>query len=87
MITRGAAGLTLLVRGGKIAHVPARPREMFDVSGAGDTVVAALALALAVGSDSGARHARQYCRRDRRDQSGHRCCHRGRVGPNFKPGN
>ncbi len=51
MITRGPAGLSLMARGGEIAHIIARPREIFDVSGAGDTVVAALALALAVGSD------------------------------------
>jgi D-beta-D-heptose 7-phosphate kinase / D-beta-D-heptose 1-phosphate adenosyltransferase len=51
MITRGAAGLPLMVRGAGIAHIAARPREVFDVSGAGDTVVAALALALAAGAD------------------------------------
>src|ERR1700678_3554838 len=51
MITRGAAGLSLMARGGDITHIAARPREVFDVSGAGDTVVAALSLALAAGSD------------------------------------
>jgi D-beta-D-heptose 7-phosphate kinase/D-beta-D-heptose 1-phosphate adenosyltransferase len=51
MITRGSAGLSLMARGGKPLHIAARPRDVFDVSGAGDTVVAALALALAVGSD------------------------------------
>ncbi|HXR94282.1 MAG TPA: D-glycero-beta-D-manno-heptose-7-phosphate kinase [Rhizomicrobium sp.] len=50
MITRGAAGLSVMERGGQITHITARPREVFDVSGAGDTVVAALALALASGS-------------------------------------
>ena len=51
MITRGTAGLSLMARGGDVAQIAARPREVFDVSGAGDTVVAALALALAAGSD------------------------------------
>jgi D-beta-D-heptose 7-phosphate kinase/D-beta-D-heptose 1-phosphate adenosyltransferase len=49
LITRGAAGLSLAVRDQGIAHIAGRPREVFDVSGAGDTVVAALALALAAG--------------------------------------
>jgi D-beta-D-heptose 7-phosphate kinase / D-beta-D-heptose 1-phosphate adenosyltransferase len=47
LITRGSAGMTLLVRGKDALHIPAHAREVFDVSGAGDTVVAALALALA----------------------------------------
>lgn len=51
MITRGAAGLSLMARGGEVSHIAARPREVFDVSGAGDTVVAALSLALAAGGD------------------------------------
>jgi D-beta-D-heptose 7-phosphate kinase/D-beta-D-heptose 1-phosphate adenosyltransferase len=51
MITRGSSGLSLLARGGEVIHVAARPRDVFDVSGAGDTVVAALGLALAAGGD------------------------------------
>jgi len=51
LITRGPAGLSLAERGRDIVHVPSRAREVFDVSGAGDTVVAALALSLAVKSD------------------------------------
>ena len=51
IITRGAAGLSLMKRSSDITHIAARPREVFDVSGAGDTVVAALALSLAAGSD------------------------------------
>jgi D-beta-D-heptose 7-phosphate kinase/D-beta-D-heptose 1-phosphate adenosyltransferase len=46
LITRGALGMALAERGRAIEHIPARRREVFDVSGAGDTVVAALALAL-----------------------------------------
>jgi D-beta-D-heptose 7-phosphate kinase/D-beta-D-heptose 1-phosphate adenosyltransferase len=51
MITRGGDGLTLLARGQDVVHIPAHRREVFDVSGAGDTVVATLALALAAKSD------------------------------------
>lgn len=51
LVTRGAAGLSLAERGRDIVHVPSRARDVFDVSGAGDTVVAALALSLAVQSD------------------------------------
>ena len=51
LITRGAAGVSLMARGREVVHIPARSRDVFDVSGAGDTVVAALALALATGSD------------------------------------
>ena len=51
LVTRGPAGLSLAERGQKIVHIPSRARDVFDVSGAGDTVVAALALSLAAGSD------------------------------------
>jgi D-beta-D-heptose 7-phosphate kinase/D-beta-D-heptose 1-phosphate adenosyltransferase len=49
LITRGQAGLSLAVRDRDIVHIASRAREVFDVSGAGDTVVAALALMLAAG--------------------------------------
>ncbi|MEX2643225.1 MAG: PfkB family carbohydrate kinase, partial [Acetobacterales bacterium] len=45
LVTRSQDGLTLLA-GDEVHHMPARAREVFDVSGAGDTVVAALATAL-----------------------------------------
>jgi D-beta-D-heptose 7-phosphate kinase/D-beta-D-heptose 1-phosphate adenosyltransferase len=51
LVTRGPAGLSLVEREEDAIHVPARARDVFDVSGAGDTVVAALALSLAAGSD------------------------------------
>jgi D-beta-D-heptose 7-phosphate kinase/D-beta-D-heptose 1-phosphate adenosyltransferase len=51
LITRGPAGLSLAERGRDVFHVASRARDVFDVSGAGDTVVAALALSLAAGSD------------------------------------
>jgi len=49
LVTRAAKGMSLAVRGEGIRHYPGRPREVFDVSGAGDTALAALGLALAAG--------------------------------------
>ena len=49
LVTRGADGMTLYRDGARGAHVAAAAREVFDVTGAGDTVVATLALALAAG--------------------------------------
>lgn len=49
LVTQGAQGMTLLTPHGA-QRIPARtPREVFDVSGAGDTVAAVLALGLAIG--------------------------------------
>jgi D-beta-D-heptose 7-phosphate kinase/D-beta-D-heptose 1-phosphate adenosyltransferase len=51
LVTQGAHGMTLLRPEGAL-RIPARtPQEVFDVSGAGDTVVAVLALGLATGLD------------------------------------
>jgi len=50
LITRGERGMLLLASDGASLAVPTRAREVFDVSGAGDTVVATLALALAAGA-------------------------------------
>jgi len=49
LVTRGAAGMTLLEAGKEPFHTHARARAVFDVTGAGDTVVGTLALALAAG--------------------------------------
>lgn len=48
LVTRGAKGMTLVETAGEasVMHLPARLREVHDVSGAGDTAIAALALAL-----------------------------------------
>ena len=52
VVTRGAQGMSALVREtGEGIHLPARPREVYDVSGAGDTSLAALGLALAAGAE------------------------------------
>ncbi len=47
LVTRSADGMTLFRTDRPEVHVPAIAKEVFDVTGAGDTVVAALALALA----------------------------------------
>jgi hypothetical protein len=51
LITRGAEGMSLFERGGRVTHLPTVAREVFDVTGAGDTVVATYALALACGAE------------------------------------
>lgn len=47
LITRSEKGMTLLCRDGEPLQLPTRAQEVFDVTGAGDTVVATLAVALA----------------------------------------
>lgn len=49
LITRGEQGMTLLQKGAGELHWPARAREVYDVTGAGDTVIATLAAGLAAG--------------------------------------
>lgn len=49
LVTRGEHGLSLLRPEQAELHLPARAREVFDVTGAGDTVIATLAAALAAG--------------------------------------
>lgn len=51
LVTRGEHGMTLLRPGHPALHLPARAREVFDVTGAGDTVISTLAGALAAGED------------------------------------
>jgi D-beta-D-heptose 7-phosphate kinase/D-beta-D-heptose 1-phosphate adenosyltransferase len=50
LVTRAGQGMSLLRRGGSVTHVRTRAREVFDVSGAGDTVLAALGAAVAAGA-------------------------------------
>jgi rfaE bifunctional protein kinase chain/domain len=50
LLTRGEKGMTLLEQDLPPCTIPAAAREVFDVTGAGDTVVAALALCLAAGA-------------------------------------
>ncbi len=49
LVTRGEHGMTLLRPQEEEMHLPARAREVFDVTGAGDTVIAVLAAAVAAG--------------------------------------
>ncbi|MDX1490921.1 MAG: bifunctional D-glycero-beta-D-manno-heptose-7-phosphate kinase/D-glycero-beta-D-manno-heptose 1-phosphate adenylyltransferase HldE [Pseudohongiellaceae bacterium] len=51
LVTRGEHGMTLLRPDLPALHLPARAREVFDVTGAGDTVIATLAASLAAGHD------------------------------------
>ena len=51
LVTQSENGMTLVPRMGEVIHVPAHPVKVRDVSGAGDTVAAALSLALASGAD------------------------------------
>ncbi len=51
IITRGSEGMTLMERSRNAVHLPVTAREVYDVSGAGDTVVATLGLALAAGAN------------------------------------
>jgi rfaE bifunctional protein kinase chain/domain len=50
LLTRSEEGMTLF-RKNEVTHVSAQAREVFDVSGAGDTVISALAVALTAGWD------------------------------------
>ena len=51
LVTRGPHGMTGFQPGRPPIHVPAQAREVYDVTGAGDTVAATLTLALAAGAD------------------------------------
>lgn len=50
LITRGEQGMSLFERSGRIIHIPTMAREVYDVTGAGDTVIGALTLAMASGA-------------------------------------
>lgn len=50
VVTRGEHGLSLFERGRAPVEVPTAAREVFDVTGAGDSVIATMALALAAGA-------------------------------------
>ena len=50
LVTRSRNGMTIVSGEGGVTHLGAEAREVFDVSGAGDTVVSALAAALAAGA-------------------------------------
>jgi D-beta-D-heptose 7-phosphate kinase/D-beta-D-heptose 1-phosphate adenosyltransferase len=51
LVTRSQEGMTFVPGGGEPTHLQAEAREVFDVSGAGDTVVATLSAAVSAGID------------------------------------
>jgi D-glycero-beta-D-manno-heptose-7-phosphate kinase len=51
LITRGEGGMSLVERGRRaVFHIPSRTRQVFDVTGAGDTVIGTIAVGLGVGA-------------------------------------
>ena len=50
LTTLGAKGMALFVSANEVWHIPTAARKVFDVTGAGDTVMATLALCLAAGT-------------------------------------
>ena len=51
LVTRSEKGMTLIRKDQPVLHLPTRAQEVYDVTGAGDTVISALATALAAGLD------------------------------------
>ena len=51
LITRGEHGMSLFERNGRTVHIPTVAAEVFDVTGAGDTVISTLTLAMAAGAN------------------------------------
>ena len=49
LVTRGEHGMTLVDAEGAVRHLPTEAREVYDVTGAGDTVIAGMAAGLAAG--------------------------------------
>jgi D-beta-D-heptose 7-phosphate kinase/D-beta-D-heptose 1-phosphate adenosyltransferase len=52
VVTRGAAGMTAVTADGEHQHIPALPADVYDVTGAGDTAAAALAVTTSLGWDA-----------------------------------
>jgi D-beta-D-heptose 7-phosphate kinase/D-beta-D-heptose 1-phosphate adenosyltransferase len=50
LVTLGEQGMRLFEKEGRITHIPTVAQEVFDVSGAGDTVIACFTLALSCGA-------------------------------------
>ncbi|MDR3196185.1 MAG: D-glycero-beta-D-manno-heptose-7-phosphate kinase [Endomicrobium sp.] len=51
VITRGEKGMTLIEPNNKVTNIPTRAKEVYDVTGAGDTVISTMTLALAAKAD------------------------------------
>jgi rfaE bifunctional protein kinase chain/domain len=52
LITRGQEGMTLFLKNRKVEHIPTVAQKVFDVTGAGDTVIATLILSLVSGMNT-----------------------------------
>jgi len=50
LITRGEKGMSLFEKKGELTHIPTAARHVFDVTGAGDTVISALVSAVSAGA-------------------------------------
>lgn len=50
LVTLGEQGMKLLEKSGRLTHIPTQAQEVFDVSGAGDTVISSFTLALCAGA-------------------------------------
>src|SRR3989338_3551905 len=51
LLTRGEKGMSLFEKNDEVTHIPAKAKEVYSLIGAGDTVVAAMALAMASGAN------------------------------------
>lgn len=80
LLTRSEEGMTLFMASGEVVHHRARAQEVFDVSGAGDTVIATLASMLASGSSwSDAVHASNVAAGVVVGKLGTAVCHRNEL--------
>ncbi len=52
LITRGEKGMTLFQQNGEVTNIPTMAKEVFDVTGAGDTVISVLTLAMGAGASA-----------------------------------
>lgn len=52
LVTQGKEGMTLFEKNGEISHIPTVAKKVFDVTGAGDTVISTFCLGLALGMDT-----------------------------------
>lgn len=51
LVTRGEHGMSLIAAAGEILHLPTHAREVYDVTGAGDTVISVLGACIAAGEE------------------------------------
>ena len=51
IITRGEKGMSVFIKDNRVVHIPTVAKEVYDVTGAGDTVIATASLSLLSGAD------------------------------------